>query len=273
MNYVGHLQKSIVDSVTNIYGILFIITFSLVSGAFGLYHFWRLSRNSEKSAEKLDPAILPPGAFFILAVVSSGALLPYCHSHALRYILFSFVCFMKSHLSRAFVLKQLMLKRWRGRLTWRKPNIVLPISNVSTSSAVTGSTAATSLKTFAKKSSYPSQLGGSYATKVDSAPPIKGTIISSASTSAYVETGDTFGARTKDFGARTKDFGARTKDFGVRTKDFGVRSKGRLSAHAGANAHKSQLHSHFIDLDDCLSESNNCNEMRIHMKTLAKVAD
>ena len=82
-NYVGHLQKSIVDNVTNIYGTLFIATFTLISGAFGLYHAWRLSANLEKSAEKLDPAILPPGAFFILAALSSGALIPY-FSHALR---------------------------------------------------------------------------------------------------------------------------------------------------------------------------------------------
>ena len=87
-NYVGHLQKSIVDNVTNIYGILFIATISLFGGAFGLYHAWRLSRNSEKSPEKLDPAILPPGAFFILAALSSGALLPYFFSHALRWDIF-----------------------------------------------------------------------------------------------------------------------------------------------------------------------------------------
>ena len=77
------MQKSIVDNVTNIYGILFIATISLGSVAFGLYHAWRLSANLEKSAEKLDPAILPPDVFFILAVISSGALLPY-FSHALR---------------------------------------------------------------------------------------------------------------------------------------------------------------------------------------------
>ena len=82
-NYVGHLQKSIVDNVTNIYGILFVATISLVSAAFGLYHAWRLNGNSEKSAEKLDPAILPPDAFLLLALISSGALLPY-FSHALR---------------------------------------------------------------------------------------------------------------------------------------------------------------------------------------------
>ena len=81
---MGHLQKSIVDNVTNIYGILFIATISLLSGAFGLYHAWRLSTNSEKSAEKLNLAILPPSAFFILAALSSGALLPYFSHHALR---------------------------------------------------------------------------------------------------------------------------------------------------------------------------------------------
>ena len=65
-NYIGHLQKSIMDNVTNIYGILFIATISLVSGGYGLYHAWRLTRNSGKSAEKLDPATLPPGIFFLL---------------------------------------------------------------------------------------------------------------------------------------------------------------------------------------------------------------
>ena len=88
-NYIGHLQKSIVDNVTNIYGILFIATISLVSGGFGLYHAWRLSRNSGKSAEKVDPTILPPGIFFLLAVLSFCALIPYFTSHALRCLYFS----------------------------------------------------------------------------------------------------------------------------------------------------------------------------------------
>ena len=83
-NYVGQLQKSIVDNVTNIYGILFIATISLISGAFGLYHAWRLRANLEKEKlEKLEPALLPLDAFLVFAVLSSGALLPY-FSHALR---------------------------------------------------------------------------------------------------------------------------------------------------------------------------------------------
>ena len=76
------------DNVTNIYKILLVATISFISGASGLYHAWRLSRNSEKSPEKLEPAILPPGAFFILAALSSGALLPYFFSHALRWDMF-----------------------------------------------------------------------------------------------------------------------------------------------------------------------------------------
>ena len=87
-NYLGHLQKSIVDNVTNIYGILFISTISFASGAFGLYHAWRLSRNSGKSAEKLNPTILPTGIFLLLATLAFSAVIPpYITSHALRFIL------------------------------------------------------------------------------------------------------------------------------------------------------------------------------------------
>ena len=72
------------DNVTNIYGILFIATISLISGAFGLYHAWRLRANLEKEKlQKLEPALLPLDAFLVFAVLSSGALLPY-FSHALR---------------------------------------------------------------------------------------------------------------------------------------------------------------------------------------------
>ena len=56
-NYLSHLQKSIVDNVTNIYGILCISTISLIAGAWALYHAWRLNNNSEKLVENLDPDI------------------------------------------------------------------------------------------------------------------------------------------------------------------------------------------------------------------------
>ena len=144
--------------------------------------------------------------------------------------------FMTFGLCRAFVLKQLIsvLKRWRGRLIWRRRNIIPPTtttSNVPT--GVTGSTAATSSEVttaLAKRSSRPLGPGGGGVTKVESAPPIESAGISSGSTSAHVETGATFGA------------------------DFGVRSKDRFSTYAGVNAHKSQLHSHFIELDGCLTK-------------------
>ena len=131
--------------------------------------------------------------------------------------------FMTSGLCRAFVLKQLIsvLKRWRGRLIWRRRNIIPPTTSNNVPTGVTDSTTA-----LAKRSSRPLGPGGSGVTKVESAPPIN--VISSGSTSAHVETGDTFGA------------------------DFGVRSK--FSTYAGANAHKSQLHSHFIELDGCLTK-------------------
>ena len=83
-NYVGLLQKSIVDNVSNIYRILFVIAVSAVSTAFGLYHMWRLRKNSEKSSEKLNSTILPPGIFLLLAVFSFCALMPYFTSQALR---------------------------------------------------------------------------------------------------------------------------------------------------------------------------------------------
>ena len=82
-NYLSHLQKSIVDNVTNIYGILCISTISLIAGAWALYHAWRLNNNSEKLVENLDPDILPTGVFLMLAALASGALLPY-FSQALR---------------------------------------------------------------------------------------------------------------------------------------------------------------------------------------------
>ena len=88
-DYISHLQKSIVDNVTNIYGILFMSAISLGSAAFGLHHAWRLSRNSGKSAEKIDPTIVSNIPFVLLAVLLFGVFLPYFNSYALRYIQFS----------------------------------------------------------------------------------------------------------------------------------------------------------------------------------------
>ena len=85
-DYVGQLQKSIVDNVSNIYRILFVIAVSAVSTVFGLYHMWHLRKNSEKSSEKLNSTILPPGIFLLLAVFSFCALMPYFTSQALRWI-------------------------------------------------------------------------------------------------------------------------------------------------------------------------------------------
>ena len=170
---------------------------------------------------------------------------------------------MISCLSRAFVQKQLIsvLKSWAGRLFWRRRNIVQPVSsvtaatdscaasdadgrrknvvlpttnNVSTLTAVTDSTAANSAK-------------ASTAVAKNSSHPLQlgNAQISSASTIAHVNTGGTFCAELS----------------------------GRFSACASDNAHNSQSHSHFIELDDCMSESKNSNQMTIHMKTLTKVAE
>ena len=91
--------------VINIYSILFVAAVSLGSAIFGLYHAWRISRNSQamtkkkaifqgkktttkklqESAEKLDTSILPPGIFVLFAVLVFSALKPYLTSYALRY--------------------------------------------------------------------------------------------------------------------------------------------------------------------------------------------
>ena len=157
---------------------------------------------------------------------------------------------MSSFLSRAFVAKQLIsvLKSWAGRLMWRRRNIVLPTSNVSTATAATDSTATHSAEAttaLAKKIPHPLHLGNADVEKVEYVPSITSAVISSASTSAHVDTDSTFCA------------------------ELG----GRFDACAGGNAHNIQFHSHFIELKDCLSESNNCNQMKIHMKTLTKVAE
>ena len=89
ISYIGHLQRSIVDNVTNIYGILFIVAMSLASGSFGIYHAWHLSKNSGKSAEKLEPTILPLGMFFFLALLFFCTLIPYFTSRALRCLFYS----------------------------------------------------------------------------------------------------------------------------------------------------------------------------------------
>ena len=122
-NYLSHLQKSIVDNVTNIYGILCISTISLIAGAWALYHAWRLNNNSEKLVENLDPDILPTGVFLMLAALASGALLPY-FSQALRcnnILSFSFTQFFHCPCSsRAFALDQLiaLFKKWMARPIW-----------------------------------------------------------------------------------------------------------------------------------------------------------
>ena len=88
-NYICHLQKTIVDKVTIVCGILFIATISLAYVSFGLYRAWRLNRNSENSAEERYPTVLAPGIFFFLALLFSGTLIPYFTSHALRCLYFS----------------------------------------------------------------------------------------------------------------------------------------------------------------------------------------
>ena len=139
-------------------------------------------------------------------------------------------------------MKQLisLLKSWAGRLIWRKRNVVLPTSNVSSNTTVTDSTDATSATTaLAKKSPCPLRLGNDDAKKVESAPHIESAVISSSSTSAHVDTDSTFCAGLGD----------------------------------SVNAHSVQFHSHFLELDDSLSECKNCNQMKNHMKTLTKVAE
>ena len=126
-NYVGQLQKSIVDNVSNIYRILFVIAVSAVSTAFGLYHMWRLRKNSEKSSEKLNSTILPPGIFLLLAVFSFCALMPYFTSQALRWIHLVIILIKLVFLSliRAFVKKRLASfpKMWSERVKeWKKKN-------------------------------------------------------------------------------------------------------------------------------------------------------
>ena len=159
---------------------------------------------------------------------------------------------MKSCSGRAFVVKQLIsvLKSFAEKFTWRRRNIVLPASdNVST--AVTESTAASSSKAtiaLAKKSSHRLQSGRSAdATKVESEHPIECAVISSASVSSL------------STGAHDVESG------GI----FGARTKGRFSA----NAHNTQFHCNFIELEDCSSESDKYNQMKIHMKTLTKISE
>ena len=74
-----------VDNATNVLRIIFIVTFSLIVGAFGLYNAWQIGTNSKKSPENLETQLYigAPGASFLLAAISLGALLPYS-SHALR---------------------------------------------------------------------------------------------------------------------------------------------------------------------------------------------
>ena len=147
-------------------------------------------------------------------------------------------------------MKQLIsvLRTWAGRLIWRRRNIVLPTSNVSTATAATDSTVTHSAKAttaLAKKIPHPLHLGNADVEKVEYVPSITSVVISSASTSAHVDTDSTFCA------------------------ELG----GRFDAYAGGNTHNIQFHSHFIELKDCLSESNNCNQVKNHMKTLTKVAE
>ena len=113
---------------------------------------------------------------------------------------------MTSCLSRAFVLKQLTseLKSWSGRMIWRRKNVVLPTTNVSTVAKVTHSAAATS--SCATAPSATSSVG------------------------------------------------------------FGVTTKVRLGAYANADNsqfHRQSIefHPQLIELDDCLSETRNCNQM------------
>ena len=95
--FSSYTSQFIYIEVTNIHGILFIAAISLFSAGFGLYHAWRLSRNSEKSAEKLDTSILPPGIFVLFAVLVFCALKPFFTSYALRYISVSFLFTLHVH--------------------------------------------------------------------------------------------------------------------------------------------------------------------------------
>ena len=132
INYLDHLQKSIVDNVTNVYGILFMAIFSLLAGGLGLYHLWRLNTNSEKSVDKLEASMLHPTVLFIVLFCSCIALVPYITSHALRCKLRFDLTSQFFHLDRSFVRKELLLllKTWTALLgSWKKRNAILPLNN------------------------------------------------------------------------------------------------------------------------------------------------
>ena len=83
-DYLKQLKQNVVDNVTNVYGLVAMITIFLGSCAFGLHHMGTVRRNRALAATSLTPSLLPTNIVWALTLMAFSTLYPFCTQHALR---------------------------------------------------------------------------------------------------------------------------------------------------------------------------------------------
>lgn len=78
------LKQNLVENVTNIYGLVVMLTIFLGSCAFGLHHMWTVRRNTALAVTSLTPTLLPTNIVWALTLMAFSILHPFCTQHALR---------------------------------------------------------------------------------------------------------------------------------------------------------------------------------------------
>ena len=78
-NYALNLKAILVNSVLNIYGLLIIMTISLISCFYVIYHYFII-----KHFEQSNEAVMPAGLLLIYLITFLVVLLPFIQNFALR---------------------------------------------------------------------------------------------------------------------------------------------------------------------------------------------
>ena len=82
--YLDRLRQTLVESATNIYGLIVLVGCFLVTSTYALHHVWTIRRNRDIDTKSLTPSLLPLNVALLLATMAFITLLPFCTKHALR---------------------------------------------------------------------------------------------------------------------------------------------------------------------------------------------
>ena len=82
--YLHQLRQTLVESATNVYGLIVLVGCFFGTSIFALHHVWTIRRNRTTETSSLTPSLLPLNIAFLLATMAFITLLPFCTKHALR---------------------------------------------------------------------------------------------------------------------------------------------------------------------------------------------